>query len=112
MWAWSTVLAVPMFQPDLAASPPAPSATFSNDELVFVDVSDGPRFGDAVWDLTPLIRLTNFLDRRMNFAKIPGRWSLTIRELLMVLAQPDHPLVVEAGIVRRGRPAPVDTLVN
>ncbi|WP_053657272.1 hypothetical protein [Micromonospora sp. NRRL B-16802] len=103
---------MPMFQPDLAAPPPAASATFSNDELVFAHVPDGPRFGDAVWDLTPLIRRTNFPDRRMNFAKIPGRWSLTIRELLMVLAQPDHPLVVEAGIVRRGRPAPVDTLVN
>jgi hypothetical protein len=90
----------------------AVSDRFRDDEPVFAHLPDGSRFGDMVWDLTPLARRVSLPDRAVDFTTIPGGWALTVREVLMVAAQPDHPAVVEAGVVRRGRPAPLATLMD
>lgn len=88
------------------------SGRFRDDEPVFAHLPDGPRFDDMVWDLTPVARRVSLPDRAVDFTTIPGGWELTVREVLMVAVQPDHPAVVDAGVVRRGRPAPLATLVD
>jgi hypothetical protein len=101
-----------MLHADLAARLPAiVSGRFRADEPVFAHHPDGVRFGAPVWDLTPLVRRVSLPDRTIDFTTIPDGWELTVREVLMVAAQPDHPAVVDAGVVRRGRPAPLATMM-
>lgn len=78
---------------------------FSPGELVWALEEGGPRYGQDVWDFGPLITRVAQAERRINFAEIPDGYRRDVMDVLMVLAQPDHPALVEAGVVRRGSPA-------
>lgn len=75
-------------------------------EPVWALEMDGPRYGQTVWDFGPLVKRASQAERRIDFTKIPVGYRGDASDLLMVLAQPDHPAVVEAGVVRRADPAP------
>jgi hypothetical protein len=79
-------------------------------EPVWAARPDGPRYGEQSWDLRRVVERANDGQRGIDFRSLPVGYRDTCIDLLMVLANPDHPSVVTAGIVRRGRPAPVATL--
>jgi hypothetical protein len=83
----------------------AHGSVFTPGELVWALEEDGPRYGQGVWDFGRLITRVGQSERRIDFAEIPDGYRPDATDLLMVLAQPDHPAVVEAGVVRRGGPA-------
>ena len=85
---------------------------FRPDEPVFAGHLDGPRFGDDVWDVSAVITRPNQSDRRLRFDTIAEPYRQLARETLMVLAQPDHPSVIDAGIVLRSKPAATSSLMN
>lgn len=64
-----------------------------------------PRFGDTAWSMHDHIVSASHAERSINIGSIPPGWRLLARETLIVLARPDHPVALDAGIVRRGRPA-------
>ncbi|GAA1621754.1 hypothetical protein [Georgenia ruanii] len=85
---------------------------FDDTEPVFAGTDDGPRFGDLVWDLRPVIVRASQAEKTLTLERIVGSYQQVARELLMVLAQPTHPAVVAAGIVRRARPAASTKLID
>ena len=89
--------------------PEAPSASFEDSEPVQAGTA-GPLFGDAVWEFLPARR--NQSEKNFDLSTIPTGWRLTARELCITLAQPDHPAVVAAGVVRRATPANSSTLIG
>ncbi|MEI6537159.1 MAG: hypothetical protein WCN98_17590, partial [Verrucomicrobiaceae bacterium] len=54
----------------------------------------------------------SLLEFRIDFQRFPEGYRLACKEVLMILANPNHPKVVAAGVVRRGGPLAVVTLVN
>ncbi|MBT2522777.1 hypothetical protein [Arthrobacter sp. ISL-28] len=99
-----------MTRPDpvVAAHP----CVFTPGEPVWALEMDGPRYGQTIWDFGPLVKRTSQGERRIDFVEIPEGYRADAPDLLMVLAQPDHPAVIEAGIVRRANPAPTCTIYN
>lgn len=93
-----------MTRPDLEFA--THGGAFTPGELVWALEEDGPRYGQGVWDFGPLIKRVAQSERRIDFAEIPDGYRPDVMDVLMVLAQPDHLAVVEAGVVRRGSPAP------
>jgi hypothetical protein len=85
---------------------------FADDEPVFAGRPNGPAFGDDVWDFSAILMRPSQVDKRANFSRIAEPYRQLTREMLMVLAQPDHPVVIAAGITRRAKPASTATLVN
>ncbi|MCW2132712.1 hypothetical protein [Arthrobacter sp. VKM Ac-2550] len=81
-------------------------------EPVWALEPDGPRYGQTVWDFGPLKKRKSQAERRIDFRKIPSSYRTDAADLLMVLAQPDHPAVVEAGVVRRDGPAPTSAVYD
>lgn len=100
-----------MLQPD-PDSRPHSSRLFLDTEPVYPGVLHGPRFGDLAWNIAPLATRATHAERELDFADMPASWALPIREVMMVLAQPDHPRVIAAGVIRRAKPAPFGTLVR
>jgi hypothetical protein len=105
-----------VLHPDPAPEPgpagPAGSRRFRHDEPVWREHPAGPLFGDDIWDLTALVTAENFADRRLDFTTVPASWQVTIREILMTLAQPDHPQVTGAGVVLPARPGPLRSVAQ
>lgn len=97
-----------------AQSSPATASVclFVDDEPVFAGRTDGPAFGDDVWDFSAILVRPSQAEKRANFSGIAEPYRQLAREMLMVLAQPDHPAVIAAGITRRAKPASTATLVN
>lgn len=87
-------------------------SSFQATELVYPDAPNGPRFGELIWNIGTLSARTSLAERELDFSDVPEEWMTTIREVLMITAQPDHPEVVASGIVRRARPAAVDTMAT
>lgn len=73
-------------------------------------VDAGPRFGDEVWDFGSLARPAAMGDRRIEFSRLEEGYRLPCKEVLMVLANPTHPRVVGAGVVRRDKPRSIRSL--
>lgn len=71
---------------------------------------DGPRYGQTIWDFGPLTTRISQAERKIDFTLIQSGYRTDVANLLMVLAQPDHPAVIEAGIVRNDGPAPTSTV--
>ncbi|MGG5171250.1 hypothetical protein ACQR35_03590 [Pseudarthrobacter sp. J1738] len=97
-----------MTKPDSVAA--AQPGVFTPGEPVWALEKDGPRYGQHVWDFGRLIKRIGEGERRIDFIEIPDGYRADAADLLMVLAQPDHPAVVEAGVVRRADPAPTHTV--
>lgn len=90
----------------LDRAPAAQPSVFTPGESVWALEPNGPRYGQIVWDFGPLVTRMSQGERRIDFADIPDGYRADVTDLLMVLAQPDHPAVIEAGVVRRADPAP------
>lgn len=88
------------------------SRLFRDTELVYPHLPDGPRFADQVWNIAALVSRASQAERELNFADIPEAWVLPTREVLMVMAQPDHPHVVSVGVVRKADAAPLTSFVD
>lgn len=70
-----------------------------------------PRIGDDYWDLGHLVP-TSAGERGFDLTTIPELWRETAREIAAILARPDHPSVVRAGVIRRWRPATAKSLIT
>lgn len=81
-------------------------------EPIYVDRPDGPRLGDAVWDLRPLILKENVSEARIDLTTVVSEYRESVEDLLLVLTRPDHPVVVRAGIVRRAKPVAPSALFS
>lgn len=81
-------------------------SVFTPGEPIWALSVDGPRYGQSVWDFAPLVARKSQGERRIDLEDIPDGYRADATDLLMVLAQPDHPTVVEAGVVRRDDPVP------
>jgi hypothetical protein len=79
---------------------------------VLEGVVAGPKYGDDVWDLRSVIRRESQSERTLDFRTVPGTYQQSLRDVLVVLAQPTHPVVLAAGIARRGTHGSVATLVD
>lgn len=90
----------------LDRAPAAQPSVFTRGEAVWALEPNGPRYGQIVWDFGPIVTRMSQGERRIDFADIPDGYRADVTDLLMVLAQPDHPAVIEAGVVRRADPAP------
>jgi hypothetical protein len=82
------------------------------DDLVLEGVVDGPKYGDDVWDLRSVISRESQGERALDLRTVPGTYQQSVRDVLVILAQPTHPAVLAAGIARRGRHASVATLLD
>lgn len=80
---------------------------FTLGEPYWAEYPDGPKYGDLEWDLRPVTARANFGQRRLDMSDLPLGYLRNVTDLLMVLTQPNHPNVIDAGIVRRAHPAPV-----
>jgi hypothetical protein len=78
---------------------------FTPGEPVWLSAPDGPKYGQPVWDLKPMIYRKSQAERYIDFTMIPEAYRSDTMNVLMVVAQPDRPEVIQAGIVRRGAPA-------
>ncbi|WP_165968800.1 hypothetical protein [Arthrobacter crusticola] len=58
----------------------------------------------------PLITRKSQAERRIDLAEIPDGYRSDAAGLMMVLAQPDHPAVINAGVIRRDGPAPTSAV--
>lgn len=93
-----------MTLPDRATG--ARRSAFRVGEEVWALEDGGPRYGQARWDLRPVTARVSQAERWIDFTAVPDGYRADVTDLLMVMAQPDHPVVIEAGVVRRGNPAP------
>lgn len=83
---------------------------FGEGEPVWPLRYDGPLHGHSAWDFTNLVTRTSQADRRIDLSKIRPDYRQDVETILGILAHPDHPNVIKAGIVRRGRSAPTSTV--
>ena len=86
--------------------------TFRAAERVFPAQNNSPLFRDSLWDFRHMDLPASLLEFRIDFQRFPEGYRLACKEVLMILANPNHPKVVAAGVVRRGGPLAVVTLVN
>lgn len=85
-------------------------SVFAFDELVFPGVEDGPRLGEDVWDLRAVVAAQTSPLRALYLSGIEGSYRTVARELLLCLAQPEHPAIVAAGVVPSTTRGSVGTL--
>lgn len=74
-------------------------SVFAFDEPVFPGVEGGPRLGEDVWDLRAIVSAQTSPLRALYLSGIESSYRTVARELLLCLAQPGHPAIVEAGVV-------------
>lgn len=93
---------------DAAAAAPHAAHTrgFTAGEPYWVLHPQGPSYGQDLLAISVVNTRSSFAVRSIDLTTLPQGYRDTFRDLVMVLAQPDHPAVVEAGIVRRAAPAP------
>lgn len=101
-----------MTLPDPAPGGLAGSRRFRDNEPVWREHPAGPLFGDSIWDLTALVTAENCADRRLDFTTVPASWRVPIREILITVAQPDHPQVAGAGVVLLARSGPLRSVAQ
>lgn len=97
-----------------------PSKSFEDEELVLQSVPvlpDGPvaLFGHLhMWDLNARERNPNRgpAHHRLRFTSISAEWNLRVREVAMIMLNPQHPQVRRHGIFLRRDPASVTTVRN
>lgn len=63
-------------------------------------------YGEDVWDLRPIIHRESLGDRTIDLRSVPASYRESVRNFLVVLANPTHPAVVEAGVVHSADPTP------
>ncbi len=78
---------------------------FHADEPVWAGRPDGPRVGQDRWDLAPVTVKISQGERYVHLDAVPEGYRESVRTAMVVIAQPDHPVVVAAGIVLRATPA-------
>jgi hypothetical protein len=89
-----------------------PAGILRANELVYPIDGVGPHYGDGVWDFTALIVRESDHHKSIDFESVPEGYRQSIRDTLVCLAQPTHPRLVAAGVVRRRPPAPPVTLID
>ena len=89
-----------------------PAGILRANELVYPINGVGPHYGDGVWDFTALIARESDAHKSIDFESVPEGYRQSIRDTLVCLAQPTHPRLVAAGVVRRRPPAPPSTLMQ
>lgn len=87
-------------------------SVFSAGEPVWALRNDGPLHGQTVWDFTSLITRTSQGDRTIDFADIVGDYRDDVATTLGILAQPDHPAVIAAGVIVKGRASPTSSVAG
>lgn len=85
---------------------------FPNGDPVWALRHDGPLHGDILWDFSGLVTRTSQGDRRLDLADIAEAYRGDVETILGILAHPDHPHVIEAGVIRAATAAPTSTVVD
>ncbi|WP_143740746.1 phage integrase family protein [Microbacterium sp. SZ1] len=79
-------------------------------DYVHDDMPDGPRFSDNRWDCQS-IRRQGFATRYLNFEDIPSGYRPDVKLFLLFQGRPHHSHAVNAGVVLRRNPAPLEAMV-
>ncbi len=79
---------------------------FAPGEPVWALRHDGPLHGQTRWDFTNLVTRNSQGERTLDLSTIPDGYRDDAATILGILAQPDHPNVIAAGIIAKGRPKP------
>jgi hypothetical protein len=88
------------------------SRLFRPTEPLYPDWLRSPRFADPHWDFVGVSDRESLAERRVDFESVPAPWRLLGREVLAILAQPDHPRATSAGVVLKAKPAAPSALIN
>ncbi|MEO5665921.1 MAG: hypothetical protein ABIR39_21840 [Nocardioides sp.] len=65
-----------------------------------------------MWDFTALVTRTSQGERRIDLTDLEDGYRHDVATVLGILAQPDHPNVISAGVVRRGVAAPTASVAE
>lgn len=92
-----------MYEPSIPGGHPQP--LMEPAQPVFDGLSAGPRYGETVWDFQALIYRESMKERCIDLGTVPDTYRESVRNTLVVLANPMLPVVVDAGVVHGTDPA-------
>lgn len=83
-----------------------------SNEAVYRGVLNGPRYDDPVWDLSALITRKSQGEKRITLARMPESYRETVKDVLVLMARPDHPALIRSGVIRKSEPSRSISLID